>query len=142
MIYEIIIGEAIGNIKIGMKRDEVKQLLADLDEYKEIPFGYTDEVVYDCNEDFQIMYDKNDCVNFILCTSPEKLSLADKMLNTDISYDDILSIAKHSATDVDEDGVGFVSNRLGFGVCFDTEDDEQVRIESVQIAAKDFWKDE
>ena len=34
-MYEIKIGEAIGKVKIGMKRDEVRSLFDDLEEWRE-----------------------------------------------------------------------------------------------------------
>ena len=57
ILYEIKIGEAIGKAKIGMKRDEVRSLFDDLEEWRETPYGYDHEVVYDSNDEFQIYYD-------------------------------------------------------------------------------------
>lgn len=142
-MYEIIIGKAIGSIKIGMKREEVQNLFNDLNEWRETPFGYDHEVVYDNNDEFQICYDENNCVNFILCNVEDSLSLNGKVLNDELFYEDILEIAKESASDVEEDEVGFTSNQLGFGACAyydDDDEDEVARIESVQVAVRNFWK--
>ena len=41
-----------------------------------------------------------------------------------------------------EDEVGFTSNQLGFGACAyydDDDEDEVARIESVQVAVRNFW---
>ncbi|MBP5529453.1 MAG: hypothetical protein J6X80_05320 [Lachnospiraceae bacterium] len=43
-----------------MKREEVQNLLNDLEEWRETPFGYDHEVVYDNNDEFQICYDDDD----------------------------------------------------------------------------------
>lgn len=141
MDYEITIGKSIGNIKIGMTRQEVNDLYNDLTEWREIPFGYDHEVVYDCNDDFQILYDQNNCVEFILCMAPEKMVMHGKHLNEEITYQDLLSIAKKT-DDVDEDSEGFTCDSLGFGVCFTEDDDGKPLIDNVQIVKKDFWNNE
>lgn len=141
-MYEIVIGKAIGSIKIGMKRDEVQKLFSDFEEWKETPFGYDHEVVYDSNDEFQVSYDENDCVNFILCNAEDGMSLDGKVLNDEIFFEDVLAIAKEAASDVEEDEVGFTSNQLGFGACayYDEDDEDEVaRIESVQVAVKNYW---
>ena len=141
-MYEIMIGESIGYIRIGMKREEVRELFDDLEEWKETPYGYDREVVYDNNDEFQISYDENDCVNFILCTAEDSMTIDGKVLNEDLFYEDVLEIARAAASDIEEDEVGFTSNQLGFGACayYDDDDEEEVaRVESVQVAVKNFW---
>lgn len=141
-MYEIIIGKAIGSIRIGMKWEGVRELINDLEEWRETPFGYDHEVVYNNNNEFQICYDENSCVCFILCNAEDSMSLDGKALNDELFYEDILEIAKESASDVEEDGVGFTSNQLGFGACayYDDDDEGEVtRIESVQVAVKNYW---
>lgn len=98
--------------------------------------------MYDNNDEFQICYDENNRVNFILCNAEDSLSLNGKVLNDELFYEDILEIAKESASDVEEDEVGFTSNQLGFGACAyydDDDEDEVARIESVQVAVRNFW---
>ena len=62
MSYEIKLGEAIGDIKIGMPRSEVKKLFKNLKEWTELPYGYTHVIQYDINDDFQIVYDEDNCL--------------------------------------------------------------------------------
>ncbi len=141
-MYEIIIGKAIGNVRIGMKRDEVRKLFDNLEEWRETPYGFDYEVVYDSNDEFQIYYDQNDCVNFVLCTAMDDMSLDGKVLNDELFYDDILENAKEMASDIEEDEVGFTSNQLGFGACAyydEDEEDEVARVESIQVAVKNYW---
>ena len=142
ILYEIKIGEAIGKAKIGMKRDEVRSLFDDLEEWRETPYGYDHEVVYDSNDEFQIYYDENDCVNFILCTAMDEMSMDGKKLNEDLFYDDLLAAAQELTSDIVEDEVGFTSNQLGFGACAyydEDEPDDVVQVENVQVAVKNYW---
>ena len=57
MSYEIKPGLSIGQIQLGMDRNKVNELITELEEWKDTPYGYKKEVIYDCNDDFQIMYD-------------------------------------------------------------------------------------
>jgi hypothetical protein len=139
--FEIVIGKSIGKIKLGMTRQEVHSIYNDFIEYKEIPYGYDYEMIYDCNDDFQIFYDQNEAVEFILCMSPEKIVMNGQRFNKEIMYQDLLNIAKQD-DDVDEDDEGFTCDSLGFGVCLTEDDDGRALIESVQIVKKDFWKNE
>ena len=111
--------------------------------FRETPFGYDHEVVYDSNDEFQVSYDENGCVNFILCNAEDGMSLNGKVLNDEIFFEDVLAIAKEAASDVEEDEVGFTSNQLGFGACayYDEDDEDEVaRIESIQVAVKNYWR--
>ena len=70
------------------------------------------------------------------------MSIDGKVLNEDLFYEDVLEIAREAASDIEEDEVGFTSNQLGFGACayYDDDDEEEVaRVESVQVAVKNFW---
>ncbi|MBQ0065646.1 MAG: hypothetical protein KBT48_07750 [Firmicutes bacterium] len=140
MIYEIKLGEAIGDIKIGMPRSEVKALFKNLKEWTELPYGYTHVIQYDINDDFQIVYDENNCVSFILCTSPEKTTLNGKSIG-EYTYIDLLSEIQQLDDCLEEDGEGFVSNALGFGANIGM-DDEKEYVESIQVAVKNFWESE
>ena len=40
-----------------MDRNKVNELITELEEWKDTPYRYKKEVIYDCNDDFQIMYD-------------------------------------------------------------------------------------
>lgn len=142
MSYEVKIGSSIGNISLGMSREDVKKVVSGFEEWKDIPYGYTKEVIYDCNEDFQVMYDDDMRVCFILCTTPELLNIEGKTLNTEISYEDVLEKIKGIDQSIDEDGEGFVSNQLGFGLNYDYDDEEHKYITCLQIAIKDFWLNE
>ena len=95
-----------------------------------------------CNDDFQIMYDDDLRVSFILCTSPELLTMLGKCLNSELFYEDILEMIKAQDPSIEEDEEGFISNELGFGLNFDYDDDEQIFITCVQVAVKDFWANE
>ena len=139
MYHEIVIGKSVGKIKLGMPRQEVRSIYADFVEHRETPYGYDCEVISDCNDDFQIFYDENGAVEFILCMSPEKLIMNGQRLNKDVVYQDLLHIVKKS-NDVDEDEEGFTCDSLGFGVCFTEDDDGTILIESVQIVKKIFGK--
>ena len=57
MSYEIKPGLSIGQIQLGMDRNKVNELITELEEWKDTPYRYKKEVIYDCNDDFQIMYD-------------------------------------------------------------------------------------
>ena len=124
-----------------MTRQEVYGMYNDLVECKETPFGYDHEMIYDYNDDFQIFYDKDGLVEFILCMNPEKMVIYGKHLNEEITYQDLLNIAK-KAHDVDEDNEGFTCDSLGFGVCFTENDNGILLIDNVQVVKKDFWKNE
>lgn len=66
MSYEIKPGLSIGQIQLGMDRNKVNELITELEEWKDTPYGYKKEVIYDCNDDFQIMYDDDEQI-FITC---------------------------------------------------------------------------
>ena len=142
MSYEIKPGLSIGQIQLGMDRNKVNELITELEEWKDTPYGYKKEVIYDCNDDFQIMYDDDLRVSFILCTSPERLTMLGKCLNSELFYEDILEMIKAQDPSIEEDEEGFISNELGFGLNFDYDDDEQIFITCVQVAVKDFWANE
>ena len=142
MSYEIKPGLSIGQIQLGMDRNKVNELITELEEWKDTPYRYKKEVIYDCNDDFQIMYDDDLRVSFILCTSPELLTLLGKCLNSELFYEDILEMIKAQDPSIEEDEEGFISNELGFGLNFDYDDDEQIFITCVQVAVKDFWANE
>ena len=142
MSYEIKPGLSIGQIQLGMDRNKVNELITELEEWKDTPYRYKKEVIYDCNDDFQIMYDDDLRVSFILCTSPELLTMLGKCLNSELFYEDILEMIKAQDPSIEEDEEGFISNELGFGLNFDYDDDEQIFITCVQVAVKDFWANE
>lgn len=142
MSYEIKPGLSIGQIQLGMDRNKVNELITELEEWKDTPYWYKKEVIYDCNDDFQIMYDDDLRVSFILCTSPELLTMLGKCLNSELFYEDILEMIKAQDPSIEEDEEGFISNELGFGLNFDYDDDEQIFITCVQVAVKDFWANE
>ena len=123
-------------------RNKVNELITEFEEWKDTPYGYKKEVIYDCNDDFQIMYDDDLRVSFILCTSPELLTMLGKCLNSELFYEDILEMIKAQDPSIEEDEEGFISNELGFGLNFDYDDDEQIFITCVQVAVKDFWANE
>ncbi len=141
MAYEIKIGIGVGDIKLGMNRQDVKLLFDDFKEYKEVPYGYDREVISDYNDDFMVYYDVQNNVNFILCTNPENFELNGNKL-TDYTLEELYSIVKEMDPEVDITDEGFTSDNLGFGISIEIDDDENEAIESVQIAVRDFWKNE
>ena len=112
MSYEIKPGLSIGQIQLGMDRNKVNELITELEEWKDTPYGYKKEVIYDCNDDFQIMYDDDLRVSFILCTSPELLTMLGKCLNSELFYEDILEMIKAQDPSIEEDEECFISNEL------------------------------
>ena len=141
MSYEIKIRIGVGDIKLGMNRQDIKLLFDDFKECKEVPYGYDREVISDYNDDFMVYYDVQNNVNFILCTNPENLEFNGNKL-IDYTLEELYSIVKEMDSDVDITDEGFTSDNLGFGISTEIDDDENEAIESVQIAVKDFWKNE
>lgn len=94
-----------------MDRNKVNELITELEEWKDTPYGYK-KVIYDCNDDFQIMYDDDLRVSFILCTSPELLTMLGKCLNSELFYEDILEMIKAQDPSIEEDEEGFISNEF------------------------------
>ena len=50
MSYEIKPGLSIGQIQLGMDRNKVNELITELEEWKDTPYGYKKEVIYDCDK--------------------------------------------------------------------------------------------
>jgi len=144
-MYELKIGEGIGQIRLGMNRSEVLTVFNDLTEQREIPYGYDREIVSDCNADFMIYYDAEDRVEFILCISPEKVEYCGRALSDHTIWGLYVKLKEEDAA-IDADGEGFVSNHLGFGISIETCYDENERaydlIQSVQVAVKNYWNSE
>lgn len=143
-MYEILIGESIGNVKLGMTREQVAVLFENLEEVVERPFGYDFDVIFNYTDDFIISYDRSGLVNFICCTSPGKLTLK----HSKVSLWQLFYYTKSLDADLDIDKLGFISNLLGFGVSVNSIGEEKGNeiiydaIESVQVAVSDFWKNE
>ena len=145
MAYAITMGKSVGNIRLGMSREEVQSLLSDLKEWVEKPYGYDREVLSDFNDDFMISYDENNNVDFILCTNPQSVSLNDYLIS-EYSVWELYAVIRDLTDDTEVDETGFLSNSLGFGMTVSGETAEDGSpydvIDSVQVAVKDFWKNE
>lgn len=149
-MFDIKLGEGVGDIKLGMHMHDVRALFDDLKEYKETPYGYPYEVTYDSNDTFQISYDQSGCVDFINCTDVEKLSMDGEKFTENNSLWGLFRWVQKQDPDVKTDSDGFCSDALGFGVTLgDCEPLEYCcgerlfdMIECVQLTVKDFWKNE
>ncbi|MBP1538216.1 MAG: hypothetical protein ILA17_10130 [Ruminococcus sp.] len=149
-MYEVKIGEGVGDVKLGMHMDDVRRLFDDLKEYKETPYGYPYEVTYDSNDTFQISYDQSGCVDFIICTDVEKLTMDGESFTGNNSLWGLFQWVHKRDPQVEISSDGFCSDALGFGVTLGEE--EQLEfcgtqrlfdiIDSIQITVKDFWKNE
>ena len=149
-MYEVKIGEGVGDVKLGMHMDDVRRLFDDLKEYKETPYGYPYEVTYDSNDTFQISYDQSGCVDFIICTDVEKLTMDGESFTENNSLWGLFQWVYKRDPQVEISSDGFCSDALGLGVTLGEE--EQLEfcgtqrlfdiIDSIQITVKDFWKNE
>jgi len=149
-MYEVKIGEGVGDVKLGMHMDDVRRLFDDLKEYKETPYGYPYEVTYDSNDTFQISYDQSGCVDFINCTDVEKLTMDSESFTENNSLWGLFQWVYKRDPQVEISSDGFCSDALGLGVTLGEE--EQLEfcgtqrlfdiIDSIQITVKDFWKNE
>ncbi len=149
-MYEVKIGEGVGDVKLGMHMDDVRRLFDDLKEYKETPYGYPYEVTYDSNDTFQISYDQSGCVDFIICTDVEKLTMDGESFTENNSLWGLFQWVYKRDPQVEISSDGFCSDALGLGVTLGEQ--EQLEfcgaqrlfdiIDSIQITVKDFWKNE
>lgn len=149
-MYEIKIGESVGDVKLGMHKEQVRRLFDDLQEFKETPYGYPYEVTYDSNDSFQFSYDKSGCVDFIMCLDVQKLTMDGESFAENNSVWGLYQWVHKKDPEVNVQSDGFYSDALGFGVTLGEE--EQLGfcggerlfdiIDSVQITVKDFWKNE
>lgn len=137
-MYEIVFGRTIGDVKIGMKREAVRALFTDVEEWREVPYGADQEITYNLCGDFLIAYDQEDRVDFISCDAPDKLVL-NGMIIDQTEYVDLLEKVRELDPELEEeDEVGFTSVKLGFGISLN--DDREV--DSVQVVVEDYygWK--
>jgi len=149
-MYELKIGEGIGDIKLGMPMNEVRKLFDDLDETTETPYGYPYEVTYDSNDTFQIYYDCNGCVDFIMCFDVSQLTMDGDDFVENNSVWGLFQWVYKKDPDVRIESDGFCSDALGFGVTLGGEEPLEFCgrerlfdiIDSVQVTVKDYWKNE
>lgn len=140
-MYELILGESLGNIKIGMSREDVKKVLGNYDSWTETPFGYDHEVIYDRNDDFMISYDMDGVVSYINCDKIEKIAYLGKPLST-YTYNEFLSMISKLDSNMEIDEYGFISDTLGFGVCIEFNDEDEAYIDNIQVVKKGFWMED
>lgn len=149
-MYEIKIGEGVGDIRLGMQMDDVRRLFDDLQTVTETPYGYPCEMTYDYNDEFQIYYDQSGCVNFIMCLDVEALSMDGEKFTENNSVWGLYQWVHRKDPEVTVQSDGFYSDALGFGVTLGEEEPLEFCggerlfdiIDSVQITVKDFWKNE
>ena len=149
-MYEIKIGEGVGDVKLGMHMDDVRRLFDDLQELRETPYGYPYEVTYDYNDEFQFSYDKSGCVDFIICLDVQKLTMDGENFIENNTVWGLFQWVHKQDPGVVVESDGFYSDALGFGVTLGEEEELEYCgtdrlfdiIDSVQITVKDFWKNE
>lgn len=140
-MYELLLGESLGNIKIGMKQEDVKIILGNCESWIETPYGYNREVKYDSNDDFIITYDIDGIVNYINCQKIEKIMYCGKPLSL-YTYREFLSIISELDTNMEEDEYGFTSDTLGLGVCIEYNDEGEAYLDNIQVVKKGFWQED
>lgn len=140
-MYELLLGESLGDIKIGMKRENVKNILGNYESWIETPYGYDHEVKYDRNDDFMISYDMDGVVNYINCYNIEKIAYRGKSLSS-YTYRELLSIISELDSSIEKDEYGFISDTLGFGVCIEFNDEDEAYIDNIQVVKKGFWMED
>jgi hypothetical protein len=146
---EIILGRSVGDINIGMKRSEVREMLGDYREFKIDAEGMN---TFDQFSEFNIGYDENDQVNFISIHLPNnfKIEFNGKIIS-EMSSLELFSFIKDLDSNVElEPGYQhFNSNVLGFAASFkktsvlllDTEEKRVCEVlESITVAVRDYWK--
>ena len=138
-MHEIVMGKSIGPIKIGMKRETVKALFEDVDEWRKVPYGMSREVLFNLYDRcFLVEYNQDDCVIFICCDATDELIYNGKIINQ-WKYTDLLEEARNMDPELEEDSVGFTSKNLGFGISLDDNYDGEIDAVQVVVEGYDEW---
>ncbi len=146
--YEVKIGEALGDIKLRMDRQEVRNILGEYKEYRGKAFGTDKLYEQDIFNNFVIGYDNDNRVNFICFTNfKENTVIFDEIDVRELgSYELFYTIYKMDQN-LDMELCGYTSNKLGIGITYEKEiildnlETEKVHesLESFVIASKNYW---
>ena len=143
---------SVGEIMLGMDRDDVRGILLDYSEYKN---QHDDGNTADCFEICQVFYNDENKAEFIMFHALDEVELLwGESLLTDMTKDQLVCFFSALDPDifVEDYGYGIISiesNRLGVACYFvkDIETDESGndvevdKVETISVAVKDYWKD-
>ncbi len=148
--YKIIIGESIGDIRLGMTSREAQARLVEYKENNYQPYGGSRMVHESISEDFIVSYNEHDRVDFICFNNfTEAMVTLDDLPLSEIGCFELFTKIHDLDPEAEVDSEGFISNALGFGVTFVTESltDSNGRehicemFDTLQVVTKDFWKE-
>ncbi|MCL1981958.1 MAG: hypothetical protein FWG53_02540 [Clostridiales bacterium] len=138
---------SVGEIKFGMDRSSVREILGDYSEYRNRP---EDVNTADSFDICQVFYSESDGVEFIMFHELDDIELrwGNQALNN-MTKDELVSFFTllDDNLSIEADMVSFESNKLGVAcyfvkdIDFD-EDDNEIefeKVETISFAIKDFW---
>jgi len=148
--FDIIPLISVGEIKFGMERDKVREILGTFKEYKN---RKEDNNTADCFELCQVFYDDNNCAEFIMFHNLDNVELVYKnnVLSKMEKSDIILFFSNLDENLLVEDyGQGIISiesNVYGIACYFvkdiilenDGTEKEIDKIETISVAVKNYW---
>ena len=148
--YDVVIGQGIGPIQLGMPCEEAEALLGEYEPNNFQPYGRDYTIHEDISEDFIVSYDKAQKVNFICFTNSGNAALTlDGEPLSEWSCCELFIKFHELDPEMEFDSEGFTSDALGFGMTFRSETltDENSRaytcdvVDTLQVATKNYWKE-
>lgn len=147
--FEIILGKSVGDINLGMPRDNVRQLLGEYREFNNnlIKMNSYDQFAF-CN----IGYDQNNNVDFIsiFIFKNIELTLENKSISN-MSSLELFSFIYNmdKSVDLENGGVSFENNKLGFAAFFEKEPaltlstNEEIfyeKLKAITVTVPEYWR--
>ena len=114
-----------------MDRNKVNELITELEEWKDTPYRYKKEVIYDCNDDFQIMFDEKHMIEVFRKSDRETKRIL-------LRYFELVEICKQ----INEDNAA-KENKRNVSVIQDIDGNNIVVINDIRFKGKRSvnWKD-
>ena len=139
---------SVGNIKFGMERSKVRELLGGYSEYKN---RQDDSNTADCFDICHVFYNESNGVEFVMFHMLDEIEIMweNKTLNH-MAKGELIALFQTLDENlvIEADGVSFESNKLGIACYFemdirfgeDGNEEEFEKLETISVAVENYWR--